>query len=188
FRSKKFKKKPDENDLKLLDKIEGTKIEKWYPLFRIDKGEKTGEPLRLGLTHVHQLYSKRNLLVLSEYASRINHPALLSILTAVAFRITKRYALTYQSGTWGAGGGPTNGTYYIPSLVKELNILDMLHQALKKYLNGSFNPTSNTIITTQSATTLPLDDNCVDYIFVDPPFGSNLIYSELNMMWESWLK
>lgn len=27
----------------------------------------------------------------------------------------------------------------------------------------------------------------MDYIFIDPPFGSNLSYSELNFLWESWL-
>ena len=27
-----------------------------------------------------------------------------------------------------------------------------------------------------------------DYIFIDPPFGANLNYSELNFLWESWLK
>jgi len=30
--------------------------------------------------------------------------------------------------------------------------------------------------------------NSVDYLFVDPPFGSNIAYSELNFLWESWLK
>jgi len=28
----------------------------------------------------------------------------------------------------------------------------------------------------------------VDYIFVDPPFGGNLMYSELNFLWEAWLR
>jgi len=28
----------------------------------------------------------------------------------------------------------------------------------------------------------------IDYIFTDPPFGWNLIYSELSFLWESWLK
>jgi hypothetical protein len=28
----------------------------------------------------------------------------------------------------------------------------------------------------------------VDYIFVDPPFGGNLMYSELNLLWEGWLR
>lgn len=28
----------------------------------------------------------------------------------------------------------------------------------------------------------------MDYIFVDPPFGRNLMYSELNFLWEAWLR
>jgi len=27
----------------------------------------------------------------------------------------------------------------------------------------------------------------VDYIFTDPPFGQNIIYSEVNFLWESWM-
>jgi predicted methyltransferase len=30
--------------------------------------------------------------------------------------------------------------------------------------------------------------NTIDYIFTDPPFGSNLNYSELSFLWEAWLK
>jgi len=30
--------------------------------------------------------------------------------------------------------------------------------------------------------------NCLDYIFTDPPFGANYMYSELNFLWEAWLK
>ncbi len=40
----------------------------------------------------------------------------------------------------------------------------------------------------QSATDLSnVPDVCIDYIFVDPPFGSNIMYSELNFLWEAWL-
>jgi predicted RNA methylase len=42
-------------------------------------------------------------------------------------------------------------------------------------------------ITTSSATDMPIDDESVDYVFTDPPFGGNIIYSELNFMWEAWL-
>jgi len=28
----------------------------------------------------------------------------------------------------------------------------------------------------------------VDYIFIDPPFGGNLMYSEINFLWEAWLR
>lgn len=30
--------------------------------------------------------------------------------------------------------------------------------------------------------------NSIDYIFVDPPFGANIMYSELSSIWENWLK
>jgi hypothetical protein len=44
------------------------------------------------------------------------------------------------------------------------------------------------LITTQSSTAVPqIPDNTIDYIFTDPPFGSNIMYSELNFIWESWL-
>jgi len=32
-----------------------------------------------------------------------------------------------------------------------------------------------------------LPDNSVDLIFTDPPFGANINYSEMNILWESWL-
>jgi 16S rRNA G966 N2-methylase RsmD len=44
------------------------------------------------------------------------------------------------------------------------------------------------IISTQSATHLEnLPSETVDYIFVDPPFGYNFDYSELNFFWEALL-
>ena len=33
----------------------------------------------------------------------------------------------------------------------------------------------------------PLDDGSVDYVFTDPPFGSNIFYSDMNLLQEAWL-
>ena len=44
------------------------------------------------------------------------------------------------------------------------------------------------MITTQSSQSLNMLSGCIDYIFVDPPFGGNLMYSELNYVWEAWLQ
>ena len=45
------------------------------------------------------------------------------------------------------------------------------------------------MVSTQSSTELRgVPTNSVDYIFVDPPFGDNLNYSELNFIQESWLR
>lgn len=40
-----------------------------------------------------------------------------------------------------------------------------------------------------SSQSLPnIPDNSIDYIFTDPPFGDNLMYSELSFIWEAWLQ
>jgi hypothetical protein len=45
------------------------------------------------------------------------------------------------------------------------------------------------VISTQSSTELRgIPDKSIDYVFVDPPFGSNFDYSELNFFWESMLR
>src|SRR5690606_11609601 len=40
----------------------------------------------------------------------------------------------------------------------------------------------------ESAERSEIESDHVDYIFTDPPFGGNLMYSELNFLWEAWLK
>ena len=43
-------------------------------------------------------------------------------------------------------------------------------------------------ITVGSASKLEGLSNCsIDYIFTDPPFGSNIFYADCNLIWESWL-
>jgi len=155
-------------------------------LFAIPKGDKTGEALRLGLTHVHHLYTLRCYNTLASYWMKRERSRDLIPLTIVAAKMTKQYRLTYQSGTWGAGGGPQSGTIYIPSLVKELNIIRMLRDAIEKIV---FVESNNAYcLSTQSFSHSAIPDDSLDYIFIDPPFGSNLQYSELNLVWESWLK
>lgn len=43
-------------------------------------------------------------------------------------------------------------------------------------------------VSTGSAENIQVPSNSIDYIFVDPPFGANIMYSELNSLWEAWLK
>lgn len=83
--------------------------------------------------------------------------------------------------------GSVTGTLYIPSLMGERPILDAYAgkiDAIKKILYGN----RTAIVSTGSMTQVTVPDNSVDYVFTDPPFGGNLNYSELNFIWESWLK
>jgi DNA modification methylase len=188
--SSRFKKIPDKLDIKLLEEIDETKILNWFPSGRMIHGIETRRNDPSGITHVHHFYSKRNLIFLSKFKSLIQTANQNLLITKVAFQITKLYRFTYQSGVWGAGGGPLSGTLYVPSLIKELNIIKRMKSALRQRRKVKF-PKSygNFVGSNQSSSSLQkIPDNSLDYIFVDPPFGANFSYSELAYFWEAWLK
>ena len=47
---------------------------------------------------------------------------------------------------------------------------------------------TNQINWSGSTLKVPLNDNSIDYIFTDPPFGANIPYSEVNFIWETIIK
>ena len=79
--------------------------------------------------------------------------------------------------------GPLQGTLYVPSETVEQNIFDLIEEKKNGFPINQYMPLS-----LNSATQIPVADNSVDYIFTDPPFGGNYMYSELNCIQEFWLK
>ena len=188
--TKRFEKEPDKEDLEIIRKISSYKIPTGYPTDELPYGYNTEQPKNShGFTNVHHFYTRRNLIALAAFYNKINMSDPIGFaLTKICCHLTKQYRLTYMNGCWGAGGGPMSGTLYIPSLVKELNMLSFIEDAIRLQYKRTYK-TNPVCITTQSATSMKqMPDNCIDYIFTDPPFGQNLMYSELNYIWESWLK
>ena len=83
---------------------------------------------------------------------------------------------------------PLTGTLYISSMVSEPNIFIAYKNKVKKFSSAYKEIGSGAIVGVNSAKQLPTKSNSIDYIFTDPPFGANLMYSELNFIWESWFK
>jgi DNA modification methylase len=192
FNSKRYEKQADEVDIALAKKIASENPEHWYPAYPIKKGDKTGEPIRLGITHTHHFYTRRSLSVLAFYRSHgLAQWAPFSALTPRATRMHRIAASRLGGPKKGEGGatvGVINGTLYVPSLSVEMNVMDQARDRLKAYNKAWFRKFP-TITTTQSSTKLSgIPESSVDYVFIDPPFGSNLMYSELNSLWEGWLK
>jgi DNA modification methylase len=189
--NKRFEKVPDQDDLRIIEKCESLTIPYWLPITQLPEGFNTSQPIRShGLTSIHHFYTARNLYALALFNASCNSLQILSILTKVSGQITKRYRFTYQSGVWGAGGGPQSGTLYVPSLVKELNIVDQMRSAIRdRSRAGSVNSSVRNVTSVSSTTSFGAGlKNCLDYIFIDPPFGSNIMYSELALLWEEWLR
>ncbi len=177
-----FKKTPDEFDLALIKSIENSEIPYWFPTVALPDGYNTRQPIRShGITHVHHFYTKRNLWVLGAVLERcsVQHKLLFQSIVATLCSRLARYRK--------AGNGHLNGTLYVSSLNAETEITKVFLGKSKDFVKAFLAKTKN-ITQLQSFENTPLPSQSVDYIFIDPPFGANLNYSELNFIWESWLK
>jgi hypothetical protein len=83
-----------------------------------------------------------------------------------------------------------NGTLYVPSLIKEIPAIKLLKEHIEKTfrMKRLISSRGDNVVSTGSMGKLySVKDSSLDYIFVDPPFGGNLMYSELNFLTEGWL-
>src|SRR5690606_21146698 len=86
--------------------------------------------------------------------------------------------------------GVLAGTLYIPSNQIEYCLISMISFRIRDILSyqNKRDRVTKQIVFTSSSNNIIIPDSSLDYFFFDPPFGSNLNYSELNFLWESWLK
>ena len=196
YAGKKYEKKPDKDDLALIEKIKrDAGNEYWYPENEVPNGVKTADPISLGITNVNLFYTSRNLSVISalwgeaektKYKNQIRF-CITSILIKTA---SKLHNIGLKNGKINLAGAMPNALF-IPSMLAERNIITLLRGKVRDIMPVfSFKKSKdNCIVSTGSSTDLRMiPDNSIDYIFVDPPFGDNLMYSELSFIWEAWLK
>lgn len=181
YGGKRYDKTPDEEDLKKIEAIQYSTINLWFPKIRMCEGSEARRNDISGITHTHHFMTPRNLLMFSAIFGHPNLNLSRIVFTSVMMNCTK----TYRYRTNGKGGA-LSGTLYIPSLYQENNVFQSARRKMKNF--SARGNADGTIVSTGSATQLPFSDNSVDYIFTDPPFGSNLSYSELSYIWEAWLK
>ena len=192
---------PNAHDIALVETLNRLPMPYWFPTdLYLNKGEKWGDTYRAGycagVTHTHHFFTSRNAAVLSifsHYAKTCSMP-IDFVMTGILNRSTKMNRIHLKKFFFGGGGwnaGYLKGTIYISSLPIETSIIeqfeDRTHDVSAAYrlIRSSL---GQTIVSTSSASHNPLGDGIVDYIFTDPPFGDNLQYSELNFLWESWLR
>lgn len=195
FQNKRYEKIPDKDDIKLINELDKYLIGLKVPSNILPDGFNLNQPRKShGVTHVHHFYTKRNLIVLAALFNEIrirNNPDLLSWFTSTLTWCGRENRL-HLGNYFNKKGGPITslrGTWYISSLSVETNVVERFVLRTRSAIFLSKNKIENAAISTQSATSLEnINSESIDYIFVDPPFGSNLMYSELNIVWESWLR
>lgn len=190
FDKKRFEKELDKLDYCILEKLENLTIKNWFPTDKLPSGYNLDQPQRShGFKHVHNFYHSRTLFLVSEFLglyTKEDLPLTQFLIGSVLPKLTKMNRYMPQHGSR-ALVGPMANVLYLPPMHVENNVVDQMFFQFNK-IKKALNSESGNIITTQSSTSVNLPDNSVDYIFIDPPFGANIMYSDLNFIRESWLR
>ena len=150
----------------------------------------------IGMTHAHHFYTKRNLIVLTllnKVAEQSESGLLRELVVNMLTRANKQSSLhvsNYFNGGGGVCKGHLSGTLYVPSISPEIPATKIFKDRIdtfKRWLRVGIKSRC-AVISVQSFTQLQIPDSSVDYTFIDPPFGKNLMYSELNFIDEAWLR
>ena len=186
YANKRYFKEPDNDDFKLINSINEIEIPHWVPTELLKDGDKMSDPHSKGIYYTHQFYFKRALIILSELWNKSSLYNRRFITNSISRNLTKlnRFIVNTHNPN-GRINGPLSGTFYIPSEIVEQNVFEILNYKQNDDVLNSFN---NAIQVASANGILNIQDNSIDYIFTDPPFGSNIMYSELNSISESWLK
>lgn len=98
-----------------------------------------------------------------------------------------------EVGSWVIG-------YWAPEEHFEINVWNCFENRYKRILKGEqeiFELFSNLSdeymhehlnLINGSATSIPIENDSVDYVFIDPPHANRILYMEQSLMWNSWLK
>lgn len=189
---RRYEKKPDSTDIKIIEEVNNFDNNYFLPRTRIDQDIDLWyerDYRQLGIYTVDGFFTRRNLLTLANLNAKIK--------TLVKWRERLYLTFVFTSIIEGCSKlnrerpkgrtGKLSGTLYIGGLNREITPIDFAKRKVDHFID-LFIRKDISLITTQSLTDLSsIADNSVDYIFVDPPFGSNIIYSDLSILWESWL-
>ena len=192
-----YEKKPDANDLAILQKIETLPLPKEVPTIVIPPMHMTHERARMdyaGITRIHHFFLPRAARTMGWLWGKANaHPdprirAFLLFMVEQAIwglSVLNRYGPTHFSQV----NRMLTGVYYVASQHSECspwyNLGGKLDRLVKAFRNLKVSA-DTAVTTTGTAACLPIPTATIDYIFTDPPFGENIYYADLNFLVESW--
>jgi 16S rRNA G966 N2-methylase RsmD len=192
---RRYDRKPEKSDFDILERIEKSYIPYPIPTDELPDGFNTRQPkYSHGITHVHHLFYKRNLWVLAACWQRARTAELKFLFTSMMYKSTQLcaplmsnyFAALKGQNRGGWVGKERTGTLYCPSIHSEVSIFPQIaSRASSAFVNVG--KVGNFVIGTSSSLALKLPSNSVDYVFIDPPFGANINYSEMSFLWEAWL-
>lgn len=194
---KTYEKAPDHADLETIRKIAELPIPAPVPTTAIPPMHMTHERARMdysGITHIHHFFLARaahSLGVMWELAQASPDERTRRALKYLVEQAIWTMSLLnrFQPQGFKQVNKYLPGVYYVPSHTCEISPWYALGSRGKRLAKtfSAFSPILGTAINTAESTSgLSLENETIDYIFTDPPFGENIYYADLNYLIESW--
>jgi DNA modification methylase len=180
-------------DHERLNEIAATPIPYWYPRTPLVPGEQGNPFINRGLNSVDKLYTARNLFASARLWKEFEEVSDGRIRKALEFMFTSISArsLTKMTRYRKRGYEALSLRLFIPHFQAELNPLKVLEGKSKDITDyfqaNTLHATAAQVMTGPAQELQWLSDSSIDFVFADPPFGRNIAYAELNILWEAWL-
>lgn len=181
--SSRYNKRPDENDLENCF-VDVNASNYTFPTNRMKEGDESRRNDQINILRVDQFYMPRALVLISAFKSLCSSKHEEFLLGSILPKMTILNRFMPQHGSR-ALVGPMANTLYVPPISVENNFINQIDFHFKKVING-LKAIDRVACSTQAIQSLRFE-NIFDYIFLDPPFGNNISYSELSFIRESWL-
>jgi len=186
---------PNPADLALIEDItqNAPLAEGYYPTTPLPDGVNLRQPKHHGIVRVDQFYTARNLAALSHLwktAHRLADPQLAAHVAFVCTSLYQRVTRLSEFRFWGGSGNTAR--FNVPFISNETNVFITFERKARTICDHleatATHYRGRALVVNGSATALDLlPDESIDVVFTDPPFGANINYSEMNILWEAWL-
>lgn len=182
-------------DFAALERIETewASTDLWHPTAPFPDGINTRQPRAAGIERIDQAYTTRALWAMShlwELASQWPDEPVREKLLWTLTSLYQRVTVFSEFRFWGGSGNMAN--YNVPAIMNEQNVFRTFARkanTISWYFQSTDAKEWSVEVETKSSCDLShISNGSIDYIFTDPPFGGYINYSEMNFLWESWLK
>ncbi|MBY6083620.1 DNA methyltransferase [Ruegeria arenilitoris] len=191
----KFSKTPDAHDLEIIRKISELPLPKDLPLDSLPDSQMTrvGRMKTTNTVAIHHMFLPRAAHAMGLLWHKAKQHKDPRTRTFLLFMVEQAiWTMSILNRNRPSGFSQVNqylsGVFYVASQTAECSPWYVLKGKLSRLGKAfqSYRPKHVAAVTTGSATSMPIPNESIDYIFTDPPFGENIYYADLNILVESW--
>jgi len=152
---------------------------------------------RSGNERIDELFTKRALIILASLLREINlvdnesiRKLLLFVFSSALPNCSKMLPGDVKTASYRSGW--VISKFWVPKIHTERNVFECFELRYKAILKGKsettcIDPKFVTTLNQDSKFLTQLDNESIDYIWTDPPYGESIAYLGLSHLWNSWL-